>query len=111
MSNIKGDKQVTQQNNLQIIRVVSSSDAGCEWSLEEQLNFSQEVESHLSQIYPNVMVECEVVDRFDTKVFIYGKESPNGQVTHPEAEDDLIASIKAQVQEVWEQGNFWTPIN
>lgn len=53
-----------------------------------------------------VDVDCEV-GGVETKVFVYGRQKPAGLVTYPEQEDDLIDTIKAAVQDVWEVGSFW----
>lgn len=94
-------------NNLGSIRVESSSDAGCEWSDNDQANFCRHVVEYLSGLYPGVTVQCELAERSDTRVFVYGRERANGLVTHPAPEHDLIASIKSAVQDVWNLGDFW----
>lgn len=96
-------------NSLKSIRVVSSSDAGCDWTEQEQADFCAAVVTCLSDAYPGVDVECEV-GGLETKVFVYGRQKPAGLVTYPEQEADLIDTIKAAVQDVWEDGSFWGPV-
>lgn len=102
--------EIRGYNSLASIRVEMSSDAGCEWSDAEQAMCCACVVTALEGVYPGVDVECEIADRSDTRVFVYGRERQIGFVTHPEPEDELKGTIQSIVQDVWNNGDFWAAL-